>query len=109
MRSNKARKNGCGAAVRKYGLGVAGGLFAFGLLAAPAAAQDADDEAPPADPDLITATLELYMNAQVSDRRSKLRQRVGILTDREAYESVAAMEERLERLWERQSGPDVMP
>ena len=40
----------------------------------------------------------LYMNAQVADQRAKLRQRVGILTDLHDFESVAAMEHRLERL-----------
>lgn len=40
----------------------------------------------------------LYMNAQVSDQRAKLRQRVGILTDRQDFEAVAAMEERLARV-----------
>lgn len=40
----------------------------------------------------------LYMNAQVSDQRAKLRQRVGILTDRQDFEAVAAMEDRVERL-----------
>jgi len=40
----------------------------------------------------------LYMNSQVVNQRSKLRQRVGILTDRQDFEGVAAMEERLERV-----------
>ncbi len=48
--------------IGKFGLCVLGGVFAFGMLAGPAAAQDTDDDAPPADPDLIAATLALYMS-----------------------------------------------
>lgn len=40
----------------------------------------------------------LYMNAQIAEQKAKLRQRVGILTDQQDFESVAAMEDRLERL-----------
>jgi tetratricopeptide (TPR) repeat protein len=40
----------------------------------------------------------LYMNAQVEDQKKKFRQRVAILTDRQDFEAVAAMEDRLERL-----------
>ncbi len=43
-------------------LGIGGIVVMLGMLGTPAAAQDADDEAPPADPELIAATLELYMN-----------------------------------------------
>lgn len=40
----------------------------------------------------------LYMNAQVADQKAKLRQRVGILTDQQDFEAVAAMQDRLDRL-----------
>jgi hypothetical protein len=43
----------------RIGLGVVGGVFAFGMLAAPAGAQDPD---PPPDPIQIAAAVALYLN-----------------------------------------------
>lgn len=40
----------------------------------------------------------LYMNAQIDDQAKKSRQRVAILLDRQDFETVAAMEDRLRRL-----------
>jgi hypothetical protein len=45
----------------KFGLGVLAGTFAFAMFAVPALAET-DDEAPPPDPDVIAATVALYMS-----------------------------------------------
>ncbi len=40
----------------------------------------------------------LFVNAQVSDQRAKMKQRLSILLEQEAFERISAMEDRLSRL-----------